>query len=95
LGACCSSSAAPARALTKAYREAGGPAAVNRREHFSMLIAQLGHITETAATDWLTPNSRSPHRADAAVWIGETLDGRLPANYSKRPWQPGGGAALH
>ena len=65
----------PGRAgvLMDAYREAGGPAAVTRRGHFSMLIAQLGHITELAATDWLTPNARSPHRADAAAWIGEVL----------------------
>jgi len=63
-----------ARALTDAYRHAGGPATVNRRGHFSMLIAQLGHITETAATDWLTPNPRSPQRTDSAAWIGETLD---------------------
>jgi Ser/Thr protein kinase RdoA (MazF antagonist) len=62
------------RALTDAYRQAGGPAAVSRRGHFSMLIAQLGHINETAATDWLTPNPRSPRRADSAAWIGETLD---------------------
>ncbi len=63
-----------ARALTDAYREAGGPAAVNRRGHFSMLIAQLGHITEIAATDWLRPNPRSPDRADSTAWIGEVLD---------------------
>jgi Ser/Thr protein kinase RdoA (MazF antagonist) len=63
-----------ARALVKAYREAGGPAAVDRRGHFSMLIAQLGHITEIAATDWLEPNPRSPNRAEAAAWIGEVLD---------------------
>jgi aminoglycoside phosphotransferase (APT) family kinase protein len=63
-----------ARALTDAYRQAGGPAAVNRRGHFSMLIAQLGHITELAGTDWLQPNPRSPQRADSAAWIGETLD---------------------
>jgi Ser/Thr protein kinase RdoA (MazF antagonist) len=63
-----------ARALNTAYRDAGGPASVNRPGHFSMLIAQLGHITEAAATDWLTPNPRSPQRADAAAWIGETLD---------------------
>ena len=63
-----------ARALTDAYREAGGPARVNRRGHFSMLIAQLGHITEIAATDWLTPNPRSPDRADSAAWISEVLD---------------------
>ena len=62
------------RALTSGYRQAGGPAIVNRRAHFSMLIAQLGHITELAATDWLKPNPRSPERADSAAWIGEVLD---------------------
>jgi len=63
-----------ARELISAYREAGGPATVTRRGHFSMLIAQLGHITETAATDWLQPNRRSPNRADSAAWISEVLD---------------------
>lgn len=63
-----------ARALTDAYRQAGGPAAVNRRGHFSMLVAQLGHITEAAATDWLEPNPRSPDRADSTAWISEVLD---------------------
>ncbi len=62
------------RALTRAYQQAGGPAAVTRRGHFSMLIAQLGHITETAATDWLKPNPRSPERTDSAAWISEVLD---------------------
>ena len=60
--------------LVASYRQAGGPATVGRREHFSMLIAQLGHITETAASDWLTPNPRSPTRADSAAWIAEVLD---------------------
>ena len=63
-----------AQALINAYREAGGPATVSRRGHFSMLIAQLGHITEMAATDWLQPTPRSPDRADSAAWIGEVLD---------------------
>src|SRR4029077_18595347 len=63
-----------ARALAGAYRDAGGSATGNRRGHFSMLIAQLGHITETAATDWLTPNTRSPERADSAAWIGEVFE---------------------
>lgn len=63
-----------ARDLVSGYREAGGPATVSRRGHFSMLVAQLGHITETAASDWLQPNPRSPNRADAAAWIGEVLD---------------------
>ncbi len=62
------------RALMDAYRKAGGPAMMGRRGHFSMLIAQLGHIAETAATDWLTPSPRSPDRADSAAWIGEVLD---------------------
>jgi len=62
------------RALAGAYRDVGGPATVNRRGHFSMLIAQLGHITEIAGTDWLQPNPRSPERADSAAWIGEVLD---------------------
>lgn len=63
-----------ARALMSAYTAAGGPATVARPGHFSMLIAQLGHITQTAATDWLEPNPRNPDRAGAAAWIGEVLD---------------------
>jgi Ser/Thr protein kinase RdoA (MazF antagonist) len=63
-----------ARALVAGYRDVGGPGTVERRAHFSMLIATLGHITEIAATDWLTPNHRSPQRADAANWIAEVLD---------------------
>jgi hypothetical protein len=39
-----------------------------------MLIAQLGHITEVAASDWLRPNRRSPDRADSVAWVGEVLD---------------------
>ena len=62
------------RALTGAYRQAGGPAQVNRRGHFSMLIAQLGHIAEIAARDWLQPNARSQERADSAAWIAAVLD---------------------
>lgn len=63
-----------ARALVQAYRDAGGPGTVQRREDFAMLIAQLGHITAVAAGDWLAPNRRSPDRASAEAWIGETLD---------------------
>lgn len=63
-----------ARALIDAYQQADGPATVSRRGHFSMLIAQLGHITELAAADWLEPNLRSPARADSAAWISEVLD---------------------
>ena len=62
------------RALLDAYRAGGGPAEVRRRGDFTMLIAQLGHITELAAADWLRPNPRSPRREDAEAWIGEVLD---------------------
>jgi aminoglycoside phosphotransferase (APT) family kinase protein len=69
-----------ARALRSAYAEAGGTAAVTRPGHFSMLIAQLGHITELAGRRWLETDDR----AGAAEWIAETLDdphtrGRLTA----------------
>ncbi len=63
-----------ARDLMAAYRQASGPGTVSRPGHFSMLIAQLGHITEVAAADWLQPNVRSPDRADSAAWIAEVLD---------------------
>jgi Ser/Thr protein kinase RdoA (MazF antagonist) len=63
-----------ARALTDAYRDAGGPGAVTGRGDFTMLIAQLGHITEIAARDWLAPNDRSPRREDAEAWISEVFD---------------------
>ena len=39
----------------------------------SMLIAQLGHIAELAAADWLVPNVRNPDRSGAEAWIGEML----------------------
>jgi Ser/Thr protein kinase RdoA (MazF antagonist) len=63
-----------ARELVDAYRAAGGPAEVTRRGHFSMLIAQLGHIAEIAGHDWLEPNPRSPTRSDSEAWIAEVLD---------------------
>ena len=63
-----------ARALMHAYRDAGGPATVSRRGHFTMLIAQLGHITATASADWLQPNLRSPSRAAAHDWVREVFD---------------------
>ena len=63
-----------ARSLHDAYVEAGGPGRVRHREDFSMLAAQLDHISHQAASDWLTPNPRSPERADAEAWLRETLD---------------------
>ena len=62
------------RQLTAAYRGVGGPGEVTGPGHLTMLIAQLGHITETAAEDWLRPNVRSPDRTDSAAWVAEVLD---------------------
>ncbi|HZM74272.1 MAG TPA: phosphotransferase [Candidatus Limnocylindrales bacterium] len=62
-----------ARSLMGAYRDAGGPAEVSRPGHFTMLIAQLGHIAEIAANDWLDPAARGRDRAESAAWIGELL----------------------
>jgi Ser/Thr protein kinase RdoA (MazF antagonist) len=63
-----------ARALVDAYRSSGGVGELRDRGDFSMLIAQLGHIIELGASDWLAPNPRSPQRADAEAWVGEVLD---------------------
>ena len=63
-----------AQAFVDAYEAAGGPAKVTRPGHFTMLIAQLGHITEIAGNDWLVPNPRSPSRSDSTAWISEVLD---------------------
>jgi Ser/Thr protein kinase RdoA (MazF antagonist) len=62
------------RALMSAYSAAGGPATVTEPGDFTMLIAQLGHIVEIAANDWLEPNVRNPDRAGAEAWVRETLD---------------------
>jgi Ser/Thr protein kinase RdoA (MazF antagonist) len=62
------------RSLLDAYQLAGGRSTVNRRGDFSMLIAELGHITAMAAADWLEPNQRSPSRADSVAWISEVFD---------------------
>ncbi|MCU1360056.1 MAG: aminoglycoside phosphotransferase [Ilumatobacteraceae bacterium] len=40
-------------AMYHAYRAAKGPGRVNRPQHFSMAIAQLGHILEISCTRWL------------------------------------------
>jgi aminoglycoside phosphotransferase (APT) family kinase protein len=62
-----------ARTLVDAYTTAGGPARISGPSDFSMLIAQLGHITAHAAEAWLGAAPGSPARADAADWIGETI----------------------
>jgi Ser/Thr protein kinase RdoA (MazF antagonist) len=60
-----------ARALYDAYVGAGGPGRIEGTGDFSMLIAQLGHITEHACTRWLQPGASEAERARAADRVGE------------------------
>ncbi|MCU1397943.1 MAG: aminoglycoside phosphotransferase [Acidimicrobiales bacterium] len=59
------------RALYDAYRDAGGTARVERPGHFSMLIAQLGHINERAISGWLREGATTEQRAHDADLFGE------------------------
>ena len=45
------------RQLHDAYVDAGGPGRLTGRGTFSMLIAQFGHFFESAAEEWLDPES--------------------------------------
>jgi Ser/Thr protein kinase RdoA (MazF antagonist) len=58
-------SASRARVLHQAYVDARGPGRVDRPGHFSMAIAQLGHIGEMACTTWLDPNEPEEERERA------------------------------
>jgi len=62
------------RALLAAYRDAGGTGALTSPGDFTMVIAQLGHITQMASQDWLLPNDRSPDRRTAQAWVSEVFD---------------------
>lgn len=53
------------RQLHDAYVEAGGPGRLCGRGDFSMLIAQFGHFFESAAREWLNPESSKEDREHA------------------------------
>ena len=63
--------AARARALYDAYVAAGGPGRVEGSGDFTMLIAQLGHITELACARWLEPGASEAQRARAVAKVAE------------------------
>jgi Ser/Thr protein kinase RdoA (MazF antagonist) len=54
-----------ARRLHDAYVDAGGPGRLTGRGAFSMLIAQFGHFFESAAKEWLDPESSAKDREHA------------------------------
>ncbi|HUP17184.1 MAG TPA: phosphotransferase [Acidimicrobiia bacterium] len=53
------------RRLHDAYVDAGGPGRLSGRGDFSMLIAQFGHFFESAAKEWLNPESSEEDREHA------------------------------
>ena len=62
-----------ARALYRAYLDAGGPGRIDRRGSFSMLIAQLGHIGEDACARWLDPGESEAERERQEVRVEEFI----------------------
>jgi Ser/Thr protein kinase RdoA (MazF antagonist) len=58
------------RALYEAYIAAGGPGRIERPGHFSMVIAQIGHIGELSCRRWLDP-TLSAERAHNRVRVDE------------------------
>ena len=80
-----------ARALYRAYLDAGGPGRIDRRGNFSMLIAQLGHIGADACARWLDPGESEAERERQEARVQEfvalplttiTIDGLLTATTS-------------
>lgn len=60
-----------ARLLHSAYVEAGGPARVRRRGHFTMLVAEQAHITSYACARWIGETDPA-ERDRLEAWFRET-----------------------
>jgi Ser/Thr protein kinase RdoA (MazF antagonist) len=67
-------SASRGLALHDAYIDAGGPGRADRPGHFSMAIAQLGHIGEMACMTWLDPDEPEVEREHAVARAAEFTD---------------------
>jgi hypothetical protein len=63
-----------AREVYRAYRSGGGPGTVRTRSHFSMTIAQLGHIAEMACRIWLDPTTPEDERRRQEARVAESID---------------------
>jgi Ser/Thr protein kinase RdoA (MazF antagonist) len=67
-----------ARQLYDAYVEAEGPGRIERAGHFSMAVAQLGHIGELACRRWLDPSQdRTRSMARVEEFLREPLSRQL------------------
>ena len=62
------------RDVYRGYREAGGPGRVRTRADFSMTIAQLGHILESACRIWLDAASSEEERRRQEARVAESVD---------------------
>jgi hypothetical protein len=61
----------------RSYRDAGGPGTVRTRADFSMTIAQLGHILESACRIWLDPDTTVDERRHQEGRVAEFVDDPL------------------
>ena len=67
-----------ARSLYHAYVEADGPGRIERAGHFSMAIAQLGHLGELACRRWLDlTDDRARSAARVQEFLGEPMSRQL------------------
>lgn len=66
----CHGSPGRARALYRAYLDAGGPARLTGRGDFTMVLAQFGHFAITAGRRWLEA-ADDADRARAEAWFRE------------------------
>lgn len=57
----------------EAYVDAGGPARLDRRGDFTMVIAQFGHFWEKAIVAWLAPEASAEERRHSLERIDEAL----------------------
>ena len=58
------------RLIHTAYQDAGGPARVTRRGHFTMLVAEQAHIGQLACSRWVGASDPG-ERARLAAWFRE------------------------
>jgi Ser/Thr protein kinase RdoA (MazF antagonist) len=65
------------RQLNDAYVDAGGPGRLTGRGSFAMLIAQFGHFYESAAEEWLDPQSSSNDKDHAIGRFNELFGNPL------------------
>lgn len=61
------------RALADAYAAAGGPGRVDRFGHFTMVVAEDGHMAQLAASRWLGARDER-EREQIERWFAEIVD---------------------